>query len=135
MNRKSGGIAAIGPAAALLALALVAVTAAAPGMPLHLELEKSSPAADEVLARSPAAVTLWFTQAPQIAGTSVRVVPRGGEPLDLGDAKAKEDDASVVVLTVSEPLADGEYQVMWRAMAQDGHTVRGDFSFTVRGSR
>lgn len=101
----------------------------------HLALEESSPKRDETVAISPPTVTLWFTEAPQMAGTSVRLLPKGGEPLDLEPATAKEDDPTVVVLDVSETLADGDYEVMWRAMAQDGHTIRGDFGFTVQGAR
>ncbi len=101
----------------------------------HLALEASSPKGDATVATSPETVTLWFTEAPQMAGTSVRLLPRGGEPLDLEPATAKEDDPSVVVLDVSEELADGDYEVMWRAMAQDGHTIRGDFGFTVETAR
>lgn len=125
--------------AAVLLLAggpwLASAVQAEPSPTLHLALEQSSPSADEVVAESPASVTLWFTQAPQMSGTSVRVVPDGGEPLDLGKATAKEDDPSVIVLEIGSPLADGGYRVMWRAMAGDGHTVRGDFRFTVRAGR
>lgn len=115
-------------AAAVLATAGVYVSA-------HLSLETSSPKKDETVETSPEAVTLWFTQAPQMAGTSVRLLPKGGEPLDLEAATPKEDDPSVVVLDVGETLADGDYKVMWRAMAQDGHTIRGDFGFTVQTAR
>lgn len=101
----------------------------------HLALEESSPKKDATVTTSPETVTLWFTEAPQMAGTSVRLLPRGGEPLDLEPATAKEDDPSVVVLDVSETLADGDYEVMWRAMSQDGHTIRGDFGFTVQTAR
>ena len=101
----------------------------------HLALEASSPKGDATVATSPETVTLWFTEAPQMAGTSVRLLPRGGEPLDLEPATAREDDPSVVVLDVSETLADGDYEVMWRAMARDGHTIRGDFGFTVQTAR
>ena len=97
----------------------------------HLRLKESSPAEDETVSESPEAVTLIFTQAPQMAGTSVRLLPRGGEPLELEDAVASEDDPATVVLTLAGSLDDGEYVVMWRAMAQDGHTIRGDFAFTV----
>lgn len=101
----------------------------------HLSLKESSPKKDETMSASPETVTLWFTQAPQMAGTSVRLLPKGGEPLDLEPATAQEDDPSVVVLEVSERLANGDYEVMWRAMAQDGHTIRGDFGFTVQSAR
>ena len=120
-------------AAATAAMATVLVAGAVACA--HLALERSSPQADETVTASPATVTLWFTQAPQMAGTSVRLLPEGGEPFELAAAMATEDDSTVVVLDVSETLADGAYRVMWRAMAQDGHTIRGDFGFTVRVAR
>lgn len=115
-----------------IAICMAIVTAAASP---HLALKESSPKKDETVSTSPETVTLWFTQAPQMAGTSVRLLPSGGEPMELEAATAKEDDPTVVVLTVSEPLADGDYEVMWRAMAQDGHTIRGDFDFKVQAAR
>lgn len=119
--------------AVVLAIAMVAT--AGVFVCAHLALEESSPKRDETVAISPPTVTLWFTEAPQMAGTSVRLLPKGGEPLDLEPATAQEDDPSVVVLDVSETLADGDYEVMWRAMAQDGHTIRGDFGFKVQTDR
>lgn len=127
MDKRIGGRAAV-LAAAVLATAGVYVC-------VHLSLKDSFPKKDETVGASPEAVTLWFTQAPQMAGTSVRLLPKGGEPLDLEPAAARTDDSSVVVLDVSERLADGDYEVMWRAMAQDGHTIRGDFGFTVQTAR
>ncbi len=121
-----------GPVVAMaVMLGIMAMGAAASP---HLALKESSPKKDETVNASPEIVTLWFTQAPQMAGTSVRLLPQGGEPLELEAATAQEDDPAVVVLDVSETLADGDYQVMWRAMAQDGHTIRGDFGFTVRST-
>ncbi|MDE2661767.1 MAG: copper resistance protein CopC [Gemmatimonadota bacterium] len=116
-------------------LAIVTLTTASVFVGAHLSLKESSPEKDETIAISPPTITLWFTQAPQMAGTSVRLLPKGGEPLDLEPATAQEDDPSVVVLNVSETLSDGDYEVMWRAMAQDGHTIRGDFGFTVQTAR
>lgn len=117
--------------AAAIMLGIVAASAVASA---HLSLKESSPKKDETVSASPEAVTLRFTQAPQMAGTSVRLLPKGGRPLDLDPATAREDDPSVVVLEVSETLADGDYEVMWRAMAQDGHTIRGEFGFSVRSA-
>ncbi|WP_420448415.1 copper resistance CopC family protein [Candidatus Palauibacter sp.] len=86
----------------------------------HLSLKESYPKKGETMSASPETVTLWFTEAPQMAGTSVRLLPKGDEPLDLKPAAAKEDDPSVVVLEVSERLANGDYEVMWRAMISGG---------------
>lgn len=128
MSIRGGGAAA----ATAIMLGIMAASTLASA---HLSLKESSPEKDATVTTSPGTVTLWFTEAPQMAGTSVRLLPKGGEPLDLEPATAKEDDPSVVVLEVSETLADGDYEVMWRAMAQDGHTIRGDFGFTVQTAR
>ena len=114
---------------------MLGIMAAGVGASAHLALKESAPKKDETVGTSPETVTLWFTQAPQMAGTSVRLLPKGGEPLELEAATAREDDPTVVVLDVSETLADGDYEVMWRAMAQDGHTIRGEFGFTVNTAR
>ncbi len=128
MKRKTINLAAV----AGIAICMAIVTAAASP---HLALKESYPKKDETVSASPETVTLWFTQAPQMAGTSVRLLPTGGEPMELEAATAHEDDPTVVILTVSETLADGDYQVMWRAMARDGHTIRGDFGFAVSTAR
>ncbi|MDX1394207.1 MAG: copper resistance protein CopC [Gemmatimonadota bacterium] len=134
MNRITRALAV--PGLLVAGLALVGAVRAVPAATtLHLQLDRSSPEADEMLSETPASVTLWFSQAPQMSGTSVRLVPEGGEPLELAAAKAKEDDPKVIVLNVDQALPDGKYSVVWRAMAQDGHTVRGDFSFMVHATR
>lgn len=115
----------------------MAVTAAftphrpAPATDLHLELERSEPAADATLDEAPTEIRLWFTQSPQIDGTSVRVLPVGGEPLETGNARLAEDDDQLVLSSLAAPLANGRYEVRWRAMARDGHVVRGTFEFRV----
>ncbi|MDH3734042.1 MAG: copper resistance protein CopC [Gemmatimonadota bacterium] len=101
---------------------------------LHLALDHSAPEADETVS-SVDRVSLWFTQSPQIAGTSIRVVPEGGEPLDLGKAKMSAEDDKLIELAIPDGLVAGAYTIYWRAMAQDGHTVRGDFGFRVRAGR
>ena len=98
---------------------------------LHLQLERSEPAADSTVHETPAEIRLWFTQSPQIDGTSVRVLPVGGEPLETGDARLAEADDRLVLASLAAPLANGRYEVSWRAMARDGHVVRGTFEFRV----
>lgn len=124
--------AAFGPAGAVDG---DAVRPAAPGVidgeAMHLELERSEPAADAAVHESPTEIRLWFTQTPEIEGTSVRVLPVGGEPLETGDARLAEDDDTLVVATLGAPLANGRYEVRWRALARDGHVVRGTFEFQV----
>ena len=51
--------------------------------------------------------------------------------VDLGDVKADADDAKVFSAAIQDDLAAGQYTVIWRTMAADGHVIRGDFGFTV----
>ncbi|HSM07017.1 MAG TPA: copper resistance CopC family protein [Longimicrobiales bacterium] len=99
---------------------------------LHLQLDRSAPEA-EATVPAPSEIRLWFSQEPQAAGTSLRLI-RDGAPLEIGDLKPDPEDASVYVVALESPLAAGSYTVAWRAMAADGHVVRGEFPFTVQAA-
>jgi hypothetical protein len=97
---------------------------------MHLELKRSAPEA-ETTVPAPSEIRLWFTQAPQAAGTSLRLI-QNGQPLEIGALMPDPEDATVYAAPVESPLAPGTYTVAWRAMAADGHVVRGEFPFTVQ---
>lgn len=128
------------PAVLLTALALVAPGIRSAGNPaaaleasptVHLQLDRSAPEADATVA-SPAEIRLWFSQVPQAGATSARLL-RGGAPVDaLVELEPDPEDGSVFAGPVEGSLAPGRYTVAWRAMAADGHVVRGDFDFTVQ---
>ena len=101
----------------------------------HLALAESWPKADEELAESPEEVRLRFTQAPQMTGTSLRLRPVDADPLDIGKTIATAEDDKIVVASIPMHLEYGTYEVLWRAMARDGHVVRGDFQFEFRTER
>ncbi|HEU4560422.1 MAG TPA: copper resistance CopC family protein [Longimicrobium sp.] len=119
-------------AAALVAGAAVAarpaVTRAEPATALHLHLLRSAPAADSTVA-SPAVVQLWFSEAPQVAVTSVRMTGPNGNAVRIGRVRTGADRS--VVANVQGRLAPGRYSVAWRTMSRDGHAMRGTIPFTV----
>jgi methionine-rich copper-binding protein CopC len=48
-------------------------------------------------------------------------------------ADAQVDPTHRVVIRVSlQPLAPGDYKVVWRAVSIDTHVTEGDFAFHVR---
>jgi methionine-rich copper-binding protein CopC len=97
----------------------------------HLRLERSTPAADSTVAASPPEIRLFFSEPPQMRGTSVRLT-RGPEALvQTTDAAADGEDPKQVFIRPAEPLTPGAYTVHWRVIAQDGHTQRGTFEFRV----
>lgn len=97
--------------------------------PAHFELRTSVPAADSTVAPTDE-VRLWFTQEPQDGTTQIRVM-EGDERVPTGDAQMDPDDATSYFVQHDMPLTAGEYRVMWRSMAPDGHVVNGEFDFTI----
>lgn len=102
--------------------------------PPHLRLVSTSPAADTTLTSSPSEIRLNFSEPPQMRGTTVRLADASEALVPSTDAAADEDDRSQVIIRPEAPLAPGRYTVHWRVIAQDGHTQRGSFDFTVRAA-
>lgn len=96
----------------------------------HFTLSQSAPEAGATLA-SPAEVRLWFTQVPQEGTTSIRLVDADGGLVHTGDVVQDPEDGQVFSIALHGTLAGGEYTVAWRAMGEDGHVVRDEFSFSV----
>lgn len=120
-------------AAAVLAAVLCAPVAspASARSAFHLHLLSSNPAADATLATSPASLRLTFSEAPELAVTSVRLRGPGDHAVALGRLQRAPRDRATVVTAPRAPLAHGRYTVTWRTMSHDGHPMHGDFHFTV----
>lgn len=109
----------------LLLVAAVAVVSA------HMAVSKTMPEAAAVLSESPAAIQVWFTQAPDPA-ISRLTLDRASAEVALGELDIRDDRS--LVASVPSRLAAGDYTVRWRTAGDDGHTQRGEFSFTVRAA-
>lgn len=118
---------------ALVTIAAVAfLSAAAPFETLHFGLDRSVPAAGQSV-ESPAGVTLWFTEVPQDNSISIRLVDARGGLVPSSEPRQDAEDGTQFQIRPSGSLEPGGYTVAWRGIGQDGHTVRGDFGFTVVG--
>jgi len=109
------------------------VTAPAPGRgdAFHLRLLRSEPKADTTLTVPPAAIRLWFSQAPELSTTTIRVTGPGELAIALGELRQEQMAENHVAADVHGTLAGGRYQVRWRTMSRDGHPVSGQFAFTL----
>ncbi len=114
---------------AALALAGFASAGAYARPAVHFALSKSEPAA-EATVPPPEEVRLWFTQAPQDNSMSVRLMADDAA-VDTGPAIPDPGDGKVYSVAVGRTLGQGDYRVVWRAMAADGHVVRGEIPFAV----
>lgn len=101
----------------------------------HTKLVRSTPAAGETLSASPKSLALWFSEKVPLKVTTVKLTGQGG-PVTLGAPSRDDTTADApVVLTISAPLAPGKYTVAWSVAGDDGHPVKGNFAFTVAGSK
>lgn len=120
-------------AASIAGCALLLVpflTGALDHLAVHFSLSRSEPAA-EATVFPPEELRLWFTQAPQENSMSVRLMA-GDAPVETGPPIAAAEDDRVYSVAVGQSLEEGGYTIAWRAMAADGHVVRGEIPFTVR---
>jgi len=115
---------------ALLAVATGAIPLSFAPSDVHFALSKSMPVAESSI-ESPAEVRLWFTEAPEDNTTAIRVVDAAGDLMESGDVAQDADDASVFSVAIKGRLAAGAYTVSWRAIGEDGHVVRDEFTFSV----
>jgi methionine-rich copper-binding protein CopC len=96
----------------------------------HFALSRSAPAADATVP-SPTEVRLWFSQVAQPGSVAIRLIDARGAALDTGEPTRDAEDGRVYAIAVGRTLGAGPYTVSWRGIGDDGHTVRGEFRFTV----
>lgn len=94
------------------------------------ELERTTPEDGAVLDQPPPRITLEFSERLDRDRSSVRLV-MGGERVATGGVIEDDPRAMAVEDLALDP---GEYEVRWTAGSQDGHIVRGRFTFTIRAA-
>jgi putative copper export protein/methionine-rich copper-binding protein CopC len=98
----------------------------------HLHLRNSSPAAKAVLDTVPREVRLVFTEAPQLAVSSIRLLAADGSEIELGALLIDPDSANTLVAPITAgQLSAGSYTVVWRTASSDGHPMEGRYGFTI----
>ncbi len=115
-------------AALVAVVGLVAGNASAASA--HGLLVRSDPAAGEMLAASPNAISLWFSETVEVEPGWVTVTDASGARQDLGNTRIARDDVLQVTVNI-KTLSQGAYTVRWRAVSVDTHVVAGAFQFGV----
>ena len=105
-----------------ICLALLANVAA------HSPVSSTTPAGGATLAAAPAVLVITFRSEVRI--TKVTVTSDAGDVINV-DLSGKKSFATEHRLPAPD-LASGKHQVEWRALAKDGHAMKGSFSFTIR---
>lgn len=101
---------------------------------VHFALSRSVPAADATVT-SPAEVRLWFTEAAEAGTVGIRVVDPAGAAVETADVVQDRADTKIYSVAVGRRLSAGRYTVSWRGVGDDGHTVQGNYAFTVSAAQ
>ncbi|MGK2962087.1 MAG: copper resistance CopC/CopD family protein [Gemmatimonadaceae bacterium] len=94
----------------------------------HGGLKSSAPARDEVVTKPMREVRLEFTEKPELAFTTIRIIGPAGAAVELGQYSLT---GNTLVVPLEAILSPGRYSVAWKTAGRDGHPVTGEFSFSV----
>lgn len=97
----------------------------------HSRLLSITPADGAKLPQSPTEVVLTFNEPVNPQFVTVRITDSEGGNVVGQDATAK---GAKVTLPVSDPIAAGTYNVVYRVVSADSHPISGSTSFTVAGN-
>ena len=119
-------------AALALALAIALVLAIHRAAHAHAALLSSEPAAGSHLTASPDRIRLVFSEAVDPKLATLSIVGDSGKPIVLVVLGDPHDKRAIV--GVPPTLAPGSYHVLWHAVSDDGHPVRGSYVFSIVGT-
>jgi copper transport protein len=117
---------------ALVASLVVAGALRAPVASAHASVSSTSPEAGSTVAESPREVTITFDQGISVPNGGVRVLNEQAERIGVEKPRVGAKPGLANTVSVAVPaLRGGAYVVSWRAISEDGHPIRGAFTFRV----
>jgi methionine-rich copper-binding protein CopC len=98
----------------------------------HTEVDSTSPAANETIAPGEQLVSVTFNDKVSDLANSTEfvIVDPSGSPV-RADCTGVDGKG---IYTYAFLPTEGDYEVTWRTVAEDGHPVSGKFSFSVSGN-
>lgn len=101
----------------------------------HAELVRSEPTAGSLRPNGVRQVDLWFSESLDPTRSTIDVFNERREQVDNGDTRVDSVDPKHMFVTLKD-VVDGIYTVTWtNTSPEDGHTLRGTFTFRVGQSR
>ena len=92
----------------------------------HTELLSTSPAADSDVNASQESISITFAEPTLVDGAAIVVMNSSG---DILDSPAPALDGASLYIPWPADLTPGKVTVQWRATADDGHVLSGEFVF------
>ncbi|HET7040399.1 MAG TPA: copper resistance CopC family protein [Gemmatimonadales bacterium] len=110
---------------------LVSLSVTSLAWALHTVLVKATPAVDGTVKAAPTDLTLWFNERPDLSLSNIRLRGPDSALVELGAVKAGTDSTALAA-PVRGTLKPGKYTVLYRTAGDDGHVMRGSYSFTFQ---
>jgi methionine-rich copper-binding protein CopC len=96
----------------------------------HAFLDHAIPGAGSAVHRSPAQLSLWFSERLDPPFSKAEVLDVSGKRVDAGDPQVDSADPKLLWISLP-PLAPGRYRVAWRVQSIDTHVSKGEFTFDI----
>lgn len=102
----------------------------APPAAAHAMLVEALPAMGGTVVVAPSDLVLKFNERVQAVLSHVQVLDDSGKRFDTGDIRGSRSDPTELIVSL-QPLASGNYKVIWRAVSVYTHVTTGSFAFHV----
>jgi len=122
MRKQNPGPGVVGVAAVALALCLAAALFA------HLQLTGTSPENSETVNGPVRTLRVWFNQEPDVPLSKLELEGPSGPMNVEGLHTMGEKD---LMARVTGRMPDGAYTARWQTAGDDGHVLKGEWTFTV----
>jgi len=113
------------------ALAALVIGALATSADAHPKLTSVSPATDVPSKASPTEIKLNFSEGVIAKFSGLELKDEAGKTVATGVPMNDSADRRQLVVPLPKPLTAGHYTVMWHAVSDDTHHVKGEYSFEV----
>jgi copper transport protein len=97
----------------------------------HARFERSDPAPGAAVGSSPAAVTIWYTEALDPRESWIHVIDASGVRVDLDNSVIPTDAPQALTVHLRPNLPEGVYLVTWQNLSEDGDGLNGSFRFGI----
>ena len=94
----------------------------------HIDFRGGEPAPSSRLTTAPTRIALWFTTRPQLPFSRIRLIGAGG---DVSLDAVTPDTGNGIHAMVRGIMPAGAYRVIWQTAGADGHTLSGEYGFTL----
>jgi methionine-rich copper-binding protein CopC len=103
-----------------------------PAVPLaHAFLDHAAPPVGGIIAKVPAEVRLFFSEAIEPRFSGIELMAVDGDLVRAGPARVDTGDRRQLVLPLPT-LPPGRYRVSWHVVSVDTHRTEGDFIFEIK---